>query len=324
MYVEIDSAFPIPAARDRAATAPAKRTVTLGRMVTRIQPYLYLLPAFLIIGVWIYWPLLGTLQLSFYQWNLIPTTPRVPVGWENYERVLTLPEMGQALKNTAIYTGGLALFSVILPLAVALLVADITGGMRSAYRVIIFAPVLMAPVVVAIIWRWMLHPTQGILNVFLGDALGIGPFNFLRSQELAIWTIVLITGWKLLGFSVLLFSAGLANISRDYIDAASVDGAGRWRIIRDITLPLLSPTIMFTLLLTVLLAAQWTFPLINVLTQGGPLDSTTNIYYLLWEFGFRNFNVGFSSAAAVLFFVAFGALALICIRVIDRYSFYDA
>jgi multiple sugar transport system permease protein len=94
--------------------------------------------------------------------------------------------------------------------------------------------------------------------------------------------------------------------------------------VRYITLPLLSPTIMFMLLLTVLLSAQWAFPLINVLTQGGPLDNTTNIYYLLWEFGFRNFNVGISSASAVLFFIGFGILALLCTRLIDRFSFYDS
>jgi ABC-type sugar transport system permease subunit len=324
MYVEIDNILSASTTRDRPAAVPARRTLPLGRVLARVQPYLYLLPALLSIGIWVYRPLLGTLELSFYQWNLIPTTPRVPVGLENYERVVTLPEMGQALVNTAIYVGGLIPFAVIVPLAVAILIADITGRMRGIYRLIIFTPVLMAPVVVAVIWRWILHPTQGLVNEFLGGVFGMKPVNFFRSADLAIWAIIFITGWKLLGFSVLLFSAGLTNISREYTEAASIDGAGRWQIIRHITLPLLSPTIMFTLLLTVLLSAQWTFPLINVLTQGGPLGHTTNIYYLLWEFGFRNFNIGFSSAAAVLFFAAFGLLAWAFMRLIDRYSIYDA
>jgi multiple sugar transport system permease protein len=324
MYIELDTVQPGGAARGWDVATPARRALTFGRVLARMQPYLYLLPAMLSIAIWVYRPLLGTLELSFYQWNLIPTTPRVPVGLENYERVLTLPEMGQALVNTAIYIGGLIPFAVILPLAIAILVADITGRLRGVYRLIIFTPVLMAPVVVAVIWRWIMHPTQGLLNELLGSAFGAEPINFFRSADLAIWAIICITGWKLLGFSVLLFSAGLTNINREYTEAATIDGASRWQIVRYITLPLLTPTIMFTLLLTVLLSAQWTFPLINVLTQGGPLGHTTNIYYLLWEFGFRNFNIGFSSAAAVLFFVAFGLLALLFTRLIERYSIYDA
>jgi len=323
MYVELEA--PSAAAFGRSArTLPAAHSLWWRRTFAVLQPYLFLLPALVTIGVWIYRPLVETFRLSFFQWNLIPTTPKVPVGWENYHRVLTLPEMGQALRNTLIYVGGLVPFSIILPLAIALLISDVTGRLRSIHRVIIFIPVLMAPVVVAIVWQWILHPTQGVLNETLKTVFHVQPINFLRGRQSALWTIVAITGWRQLGFSVLLFSAGLTNVSRDYLDAASVDGASRWQIVRDITLPLLSPTIMFMALLTVLLSAQWTFPLINVLTQGGPLDSTTNIYYLLWEFGFHNFNIGFSSAAAVLFFVGFGVLAFLCTRMIDRFSFYDA
>src|SRR5262249_22675636 len=161
----------------------------------------------------------------------------------------------------------------------------------------IFTPMLIAPVVVAVVWRWMLHPLHGVLTLGLASVLGIEPVNWLRSTDLAIWTIVVITGWKLLGFSVLLFSAGLTGINPDYLDAAGVAGASAWQITRYITLPLLSPTITFMVLLTVLLSGQWTFPMINVLTGGGPVGSTASIYYLLWELGFRSFNVGVSSAA---------------------------
>ena len=218
---------------------------------------------------------------------------------------------------------GLVPFSVIFPLIIALLIADIGDRMRAVYRAFVFLPVLIAPVVVAVIWRWILHPTQGLLNGWLQD-IGIRGPGWLNDKRFALWTIVGITGWKLMGFSVLIFSAGIANVNSDCLAAAQVDGASRWQTIRSVTLPLLSPTIMFMLLLTVLLSSQWTFPLINVLTNGGPIGATNNVYLLLYEFGFRNFNVGFSSAAAVLFFVFFGSLALFCVKVIDRLSFYDA
>jgi multiple sugar transport system permease protein len=231
--------------------------------------------------------------------------------------------MGQALWNTGIYVVGLLPFSVVLPLGIALLVQGIRGRARGIYRAIIFTPMLIAPVVVAVVWRWMLHPLHGVLTVALSDLLSIEPINWFRSMDLAIWAIVVITGWKLLGFSVLLFSAGLTGINPDYTDAAGCDGASGWQITRYITLPLLSPTITFMVLLTVILSGQWTFPMINVLTAGGPVGSTASIYYLMWELGFRSFNVGVSSAA-VLFFVAFGGLALLFTRLMERFSFYDS
>lgn len=309
---------------EREQQAPT-RALSLSQRLRRLswQPYLYLLPALTSIVIWIYWPLVSTIELSFYQWNLLPNIPRRAVGLDNYVRVLSLPELRNALLNTGLYIAGVLPFSVVLPLAVAILIADISGRWREVYRAIIFVPVLMAPVVVAVIWRWMLHPLQGILNQGLA-AVSLPTLNVFGDASLALWGIVGITAWKLLGFSVLIFSAGLTGISRDYVEAAQVDGATRWQVVRHITLPLLSPTIAFMVLLSVLLSAQWTFPLIDVLTNGGPFESTTNVYFLMWEYAFRNFNVGFSSAAAVLMFAAFGSLAWLFTWLTDRYSFYDA
>ncbi len=286
-------------------------------------PYLFLVPALVSVAIWVYRPMVDTARLSFVQWNLMPTRAKVPVGWQNYRDVLELPEMHTALANTAKYVLGLLPFSVVIPLAIALLIGDGRGRGRGFYRTAIFLPVLIAPVVVAAVWRWILHPSQGVLDGALG-LIGVDGPDWLGDRRLALWTIVAITGWKLIGFSVLIFSAGIAGLDRDLLAAAEVDGASRWQVTRHVTLPLLSPSILFMVLLTVLLSAQWTFPLVNVLTDGGPLGATTNIYLLLWEYGFRNFNVGFSSAAAVLFFCAFGLLALGCVKAIDRFSFHDS
>lgn len=232
--------------------------------------------------------------------------------------------MGIAVRNTVVYTAGMLVCSVVLPLAVAILIADVRGRLRSVYRAVIFTPVLLAPVVVAIIWRWILNPLQGVLNAALDPLFGTGRINWLGNPDTALWVIIAVTGWKLLGFSVLIFSAGMASINRDYLAAASVDGATAWQQVRYIVLPLLSPTITFMALLTMILSAQWTFPLINVLTQGGPLDATTNIYYILWQFAFRGFNVGWSAAASVIFFVVFALLAWAFLWLSDQLSFYDS
>ena len=290
----------------------------------RLQPYLYLLPVIVTLGIWIYWPLVRTVYLSFFQWNLLPTTPMIFVGWENYRRILGLPEMQQAIRNTVVYTLGIMPLSVLIPLVVALFTDNIGKRWRNLYRGLIFIPMLIAPVVVSIIWRWLLNPTVGIVNYTLTGGTFAEPVNFFRGETLAIWTIIGITGWKLVGFSTLIFSAAITNINRDYIEAASIDGANYRQIVRSIILPLLSPTVLLLVMLSVLLVSQWSFAYINVLTQGGPLGATTNVYYILYTYGFRTFAIGWSSAAAVILFITFGLLAAGLLSLINRYSFYDS
>ncbi len=285
-------------------------------------PYLYLLPALLTIAIWVYKPLLQTLELSFFDWNLLPTSPKVFVGWQNFSRIFELPEVHQALWNTLIYILGIIPMAVVLPLVVAILTEHIQGRARNIYRALVFVPMMMAPVVVAIIWRWLLNPVQGIaFEVF--KTIQLEPINFLRDERWAIWTIVFITGWKLIGFSTLIFSAAIANVDRSYLEAARLDGATEWQITRRITLPLISPTVFFITMLTVLLGSQWSFAYINVLTQGGPRNATTNIYHLLYEFGFGSFAIGWSSAAAIVLFTGFGVLAFVGLKLMNKYAIYE-
>ncbi|WP_245256474.1 carbohydrate ABC transporter permease [Bartonella tamiae] len=272
--------------------------------------------------IWIYEPLIRALWLSFYQWNLLPTSPMIWQGTNNYERVLSLPKMWNSLWNTLIYIIGLLPIAVFIPLAIALWTHDLPSKARMIYRSLIFIPMIIAPIVAASVWRWLLDPGYGIVNVVL-KAFGFTPIRFLNDPDYAIWTIIFITGWKLIGFSTLILSAANANINTALIEAARMDGATRWQIIRDIRIPLLSSTILFLIVMTILLGAQWSFAYIHVLTGGGPLGATTNIFYLLWEFGFASLAVGWSAAAAVMLFIGFALLAFILFRLIDRYSFHD-
>jgi len=288
----------------------------------RWTPWLYLSPALLTLVVWIYWPLVDALRLSFYQWNMLPNSPQLFVGWENYQRIFSLPKFWQALRNTGVYIVGLMPLAVLIPLAIAIYTHDLPERSRNIYRAIIFVPMIIAPVVAAAVWRWLLDPGYGLLNqMFKG--MGLDPVKFLGDPKIAIWTVIAITGWKLMGFSTLILAAANANINPSLIEAARMDGASKWEIIRDVRLPLLSSTVLFLVVMTILLGAQWSFTYINVLTGGGPLGSTTNIYYLLWDFGFSTMSVGWGSASAVILFLGFGAIAFGLFRLIDRYSFHD-
>jgi len=304
----------------QAEAVAAPRVARTGRFT--IAPWLYLAPALIILFVWIYLPLIQAGQLSFYQWNMLPTsTPRF-VGLDNYRNLLTLPEMGIAVRNTVWYIVGLFPLSVIIPVAVAILTQELSGPLRNLYRSLIFVPMIVAPIVAAILWRWLLNEDYGLVNQVIAG-LGFSKVGFLQDPKIALWTLVWMTGWKLIGFSTLLLSAANSTINPAYTEAARMDGASRWQIIRDIRLPLLAPTILLLSMMTILFGAQWSFVYINALTGGGPLQSTTNIFYLMWEYGFQTLSAGWSAAAGMLTFTAFGAIALVCLWLMKRLAVYD-
>ncbi len=318
MLVPVD--VPEAAAADMSVDPP---TVSAGRRLRRAAvPYLYLLPAIVGLAVWIYWPLIQTVQLSFFSWNLLPTTPKVGVGIANYRHVLGLPQLTSAIAVTLLFVGGLLLFAVLVPLMVGVLTQHVGARGRAVYRALLFVPVLISPVAAGAIWSFLLAPNGGLVNEVTGW-FGFGPSNWLQQPGSARASIVVISGWKTAGFAILIVAAGLATISPEYYEAAAVDGVSRWQQFRRLTLPLLSPSILFLTIMAILLSSQIVFPLLNSLTQGGPAGATTDIYYLLYQFGFSSFDVGTASATAVLFFFVFGVVALVCVKLLDRYSFHD-
>ncbi|WTW99831.1 sugar ABC transporter permease [Streptomycetaceae bacterium NBC_01309] len=316
----------VEAAAPEQSAAPAAggggRPAPLRRLAAALPPYLYLVPAVVFLVTWTYRPFAQTVELSFYKWNLLPTSPMEPVGLDNYRQVLALPELHEALVNTGWYVLGLLPFSVALPVAIALLAQNVRGRSQTLYRALIFVPTLVTPVATAAVWRWLLEPDGGPVTRAM-EVFGIGPVNVFREPGPALVAMIGICGWQMIGFAVVVVTAGLSGINRDYADAASLDGATRAQITRRITLPLLSPSLVFLALMTILLSAQWTFPLIDTLTQGGPGGATTNIYYLLWQFGFRSFDAGYAAAAGTLFFVGFAIVAMFFVWLADRLSFHD-
>ena len=286
-------------------------------------PYLYLLPALASFAVWVYLPLADTVGYSTVRWNLLPTSPKVGVGLANYRSVLALPELRQALGTTGLYLAGLVLLGVIVPVLLGAMTRQLGPRARAVYHGALFVPVLISPIVAATIWSFLLAPNGGVVNDLLAR-LGVGSHNWLLEPGTARGAVVLIAGWKVLGASVLIVTAGLAAISPEYHEAAAIDGAGRLRTFREVTLPLLSPTLLFLFTTAVLLSeSQIIFPLINSLTSGGPGNATSDLYYLLYSFGFTSFDVGLASAAGVLFFAAFAVVAVACVTLLDRFSLYQ-
>ena len=258
----------------------------------------YLLPVVAFLLAWIYLPLLFTGVLSFLHWNLISGS-RPFAGGQNYSGLFHQGDFVGAAGNTVLYIVGLLPFATVFPMAMAISLWKHPGRTAMVYRSLIFLPVVLAPVAVAISWQFILAPLQGVLDTVLTRAHLPAP-DWLGSGDTALWTVVVITGAKIFALNVLIYLAALAAVDRAYLDAARVDGASEWAVTRRILVPLLGRTTALTSFLCVVLGGQWTFVNIAVLTQGGPLGRTDNVYYFLYQYGFSFFNTGIASASAVV------------------------
>ncbi|MBS7174906.1 sn-glycerol-3-phosphate transport system permease protein ugpA [uncultured Ruminococcus sp.] len=301
-----------------------RRPSVVKTVLKRATPFLFLAPALLLVLFWVYRPLVETFALSTKQWNMNPNVEPINVGLDNFRYIFTHPDFLQAVLNTAIYILAMLPFSVIIPMILAIVTNNLSNRAKNIYRALFFLPMIMPPVAISAVWRWLMHPVNGLINsILIKMGLIEEGIRFLSDENMVLFSIVIIAGWKMIGFSTLMFSAGLTGIDKSYYEAASVDGHRRWKQTLSITIPLLSPTIMLMIMMSVLMTAQWTFAYIDVLTQGGPAGASTNVYYLLWTYGFKNFNSGLSAAAAVVFFIGFGLLALLFTRLTRKIAFYD-
>ncbi len=264
----------------------------------------FLAPSLGLIGVFFFVPVLAGLVLSFTDFDLYAiASPEVArfVGLGNYRHVLGDPVFWKALGNTFFFVVVGGPLSVATSLAAALLVSSRLARARGFFRSVYFAPVVTTLVAMAVVWRYLYHPRYGLLNHALGLA-GLGPIDWLGDPRWAMPGIILLAVWKNFGYNMLIFVAGLGSISEDLYEAAALDGAGWWGRFRHVTLPNLAPTFLFVSILTMLGQFQ-IFSEPYVMTQGGPLKSTTTIVLLMYEEGFRWWRMGHASAIAFLLFV---------------------
>jgi len=268
----------------------------------------------------IYWvlrlePIGRTFFLSFHEWHLIrPLRPWV--GLANYRDLLQDPNFLQALWNTTLFAVGVVVLSVVAGLALAVLLA---GKLRftAAYQAIYFLPVITPMVPMAIAWKWIFDARVGILNYLL-SWVGIGAVGWLTSPEVAIWSIIIMSVWKVLGYNLVLFLVGLKNIPATLYEAAAIDGAYGWRMFRRITLPLLRPILLFVVVVSTINAYN-VFTQVYVMTQGSQAAPGSSLRVLvtdIYQNGFQFFKMGYASSEAVVLTLIILALTLVQFRVI--------
>jgi multiple sugar transport system permease protein len=265
---------------------------------------IFLAPALLLIAVFFFLPILAALLLSFTDFDIyaLGDLDRLRfVGFANYLNLLQSPLFWTALGNTFYFVIVGGPLSVAISLGAALLVNARLTRFPGLFRAAFFLPVVTTLVAVAVVWRYLYHPRYGLLNYGL-SLLGIEPIDWLGDPAWAMPAIILMAVWKNFGFNMIIFIAGLQNIPTTLYEAARIDGASAWRQFRYITLPLLGPTFLFVALMTMIGYFQ-VFAEPYVMTQGGPANRTLSVVLLMYEEGFRWWNMGYASAAAFVLFV---------------------
>jgi multiple sugar transport system permease protein len=260
-------------------------------------------PALGAILAFFFLPVLAALALSVTDFDIYALADLANlrfVGVRNYARLLADPTFRTALWNTAFFVVVAAPLSVVVSLGAALLVSAKLARFAGLYRTILFLPVVTTLVAAAVVWRYLYHPRFGLLNHALA-LVGVGPVDWLGDPRWAMLAIVFMTVWKNFGFNMVIFVAGLGSIPPRLYEAASLDGAGPVRTFREITLPLLAPTMTFVALMTVIGDFQL-FSEPYVMTQGGPGDRTLSVVLLMYREGFRWWNLGTAAATAFVLF----------------------
>jgi multiple sugar transport system permease protein len=279
---------------------------------------LFLAPTLIGLAILSAGPILATLAISLTKWDLL----RAPqfVGLDNFVALASDDRFLKALRNTAFYTAVSVPLGMVLALFLALALNQTIRGIawiRTAY----FLPVVTSTIAIALVWQWIYSPESGLLNQFLG-IFGIAPQKWLSDPTLALPSIVAMSVWQGLGTDVIIFLAGLQAIPTELLDAASVDGAGRWARFRNIVLPLLTPSIFFTGVLSLIDSFQ-VFDQIFVLQRPRPSDATITVVYFIYENGFKFFKMGYATAASWILFLIVAFFTAIYFRSQNRWVHYQ-
>jgi multiple sugar transport system permease protein len=288
-------------------------------MMQRRTAWLFVAPALLVLGVFFLLPVIGALLLSLTDYDVYALADLhnlrfVALG--NYWALLHRPLFWAALGHTVYFVAVGVPLSMATSLGAALLLNSRLARFKGFFRTVLFAPVVTTVVAVAVIWRYLFNTKFGIVNVVL-DHLGVHPVDWLGNPHWAMPTIILFAVWKNFGYNMIIFLAGLQAIPVDLYEAARIDGASTWRQFRHITLPMLGPTLLMVGILTVSGYFQL-FAEPYVITEGGPLQSTESVLYLMYDEGFKWWNFGSASAVAFLLFLAMFAVTMLMLKLAHR------
>ncbi|GAB7388631.1 sugar ABC transporter permease [Bacillaceae bacterium] len=288
------------------------------RIWVPLRPYVYISPSLVIFALFFLYPIGFMIYLSFTSWNLLSPEKEF-VGFANYLELFQAQEFREVLRNTTIYT----VLSVGISLGLSFFLALWLNRRSWLHRFVqgaIFSPYIISLVSVSLLWLWLMDPQYGLLNWVL-SWFGLPPSPWLTDPGTAIYGLVLVSVWKTIGYNTLVFIAGLQSIPREIYEAAALDRASAWGMLEKITIPMLSPTWFFLLVVNTINAFQ-VFDTVKIMTQGGPVNSTNMLVYFIYENGFDFFKIGYASAAGVVLLVVVGIVTFFHFLLLSRRVHY--
>ncbi len=279
----------------------------------KYAPYLFLLPAIVVLVVFFFIPFFQTFGLSFFDYSSSIYNPTF-IGWENYIKLFHSSIFYKVLWNTFLYLFIAVPILAIFPLFLAILINQKIKGV-TLYKILIYLPVIVSIVVAAIAFKW-LYADQGILN-FIATQLGLSPIGWLTDPKFALYSVIIVTIWKGIGYYMIIYLAALMSVPKELYEACDIDGANFLTKHLTVTVPHIMPTMALVTTISAI-SAMKVFAEIYVMTKGGPLNSSKTIVYYIYERAFENLDLGYASAMAVVLLIIVMAFSLINIFGFER------
>lgn len=286
-----------------------------------ILGYIFLVPSLIIFAVFMFYPLLYTIYLSFFGWNMVKPV-KTFLGFDNYITVLTDPNTWKIFGNTIVYIIILLIFNFIMPYILSFILSNIIKKGKGFYKSVFFLPSVISLVVGSILYVWILNPISGPVAI-IAKHFGLTLPFWSKTEGWVIAVLCIITTWKTFGYNFIIILAGVSGVSQEVIEAARLDNVPMWKIFKDIVVPMSSATGIYVFITTIVQGMQYVFTPIKVVTQGGPNYASSNLIYMSYHEAFTLYRTGTSSAVSVLTMLLFIILLILEFKFVEKGVYYE-
>ncbi len=285
------------------------------------QAFLFLLPSVFFFAVFSYWPLLQNLYLSFFSWNMVSPNMKF-VGLDNYVSVLGSEELIKILVNTVVFVAIMLVLNFVLPYLFSFVLGHLIERGKGFYRSALFMPATLSLAVASILFLWIYNPLAGPLSIVL-SWFDVESPRWFKENWLVIFAICTIIGWMVFGYNLIVMLAAMLAVPKEMIEAAKLENASNWQIFKQIIVPMTSSTAIYVFTITVVFGLQYVLVPVNMLTQGGPDQGSSNLVYIIYQYAFVFFQTGKSAAFAIITMVCYIAFLLFRNKYLEKKVYYE-
>lgn len=285
------------------------------------QAFLFMLPSVFFFAVFSYWPLLQNLYLSFFSWNMVSPNMKF-VGLDNYISVLGSEELIKILVNTVVFVAIMLVLNFVLPYLFSFVLGHLIERGKGFYRSTLFMPATLSLAVASILFLWIYNPLAGPLSIVL-SWFDVESPRWFKENWLVIFAICTIIGWKVFGYNLIVMLAAMLAVPKEMIEAAKLENASNWQIFKQIIVPMTSSTAIYVFTITVVFGLQYVLVPVNMLTQGGPDQGSSNLVYIIYQYAFVFFQTGKSAAFAIITMVCYIAFLLFRNKYLEKKVYYE-